>query len=138
MSRILSALGAVLLAGLLSSCGHPTSLQSISVTPTTVQVIGQSAPGTGSAIQFKAFGKFAHPSETREITNEVVWDSNIPDVVTVDSHGMARSGLCGVAQVTATATNAIGVPLSSLAVLTASADFTVADPSDMNCPQPTP
>ena len=136
MSRMLKALGAVLSAGLLFGCGHPTSLQSVEIAPTTVQVIGQAAPGTGGQIQFKAYGHFAHPTETRDITNEVQWFSNIPDVATVDSHGLATSGLCGIAGVTATATNAIGVPFSSDAVLTATATFTVADPNDTSCPQP--
>ena len=92
----------------------------------------------GAQIQFKAYGHFAHPMETRDITDQVEWASDIPDVATVDSHGLATSGICGIAGVTATATNAIGVPFSSEAVLTATATFTVAVPNDLSCPQPGP
>ena len=96
------------------ACGNPTILQSISVSPSEVTFQGI---GTGVTAQLTAYGTFIHPSETRDITNEVTWTSAIPAVVTVDS----RTGLvtnngvgCGTTVITATADRKmVGVGSSS-------------------------
>lgn len=118
---------------LIPSCGHPTQLASISVQPAGVTVFGR---GANAQAQFTATGQFIHPTETRDITSQVTWSTLFPDVATIDSKGVATSGFaCGITVITATAGNDIGVPFDSKAITTATATFTVADPSDPICPK---
>jgi hypothetical protein len=115
------------------NCGHPTQLTSVDISPTSVTVIGR---GGSLHVQFTATGKFIHPTETRDITKQVTWSSALPDVATIDQNGVATSGLaCGFTPITATAGHDIGVPFDDKAVTSASAQFTVADPTDPICPK---
>jgi Bacterial Ig-like domain (group 2) len=116
-----------------AGCGHPTTLTGLSITPTTVTVIGR---GVGATAQLTAYGSFAHPSETRDITTRVTWTSAIPEVATVQN-GLVTSGpACGVTTITATAGRDVLGSGSSQGIMTATATFTVADPNDQFCPQP--
>jgi hypothetical protein len=86
--------GVVLLAMVLPSCGHDRQLVSIAVTPT-----GANIGGTGITVQFTAVGTYIHPPQTRDITSQVIWKSDAPqviDFVTPGSPGLATSGaFCG-------------------------------------------
>ncbi|MDE3149087.1 MAG: Ig-like domain-containing protein, partial [Acidobacteriota bacterium] len=68
------SLGALLLIGLmvsLTSCGNPSGLDSIQVTPVT------SAIAAGGSVQLTATGKFGnakHPS-SQDVTGQVTWTS---------------------------------------------------------------
>lgn len=118
---------------LIPSCGHPTQLASITVQPSGATIFGI---GTNANVQFTAQGQFVHPTETRDITTQVTWASDVPDVVTINSSGLATAGpACGIATITATAGNNIGVPFSPQAITTATAQFTVADAAIQSCPQ---
>jgi hypothetical protein len=117
-------------------CGHPTTMVGLTVTPTTAGVVGE---GVAGQIQFKALGQFVHPTETRDVTNQVAWSSAIPNVVTVNQQGLATSGLaCGVSTITATAGEPLIGNVGTGAIVTATASFTVANPANTSCPQTIP
>lgn len=88
-SRYLKGSLILALALSLAGCASP-SLVSIAITPTT-QYFGYSS---GLTVQFTAIGTFAqgnHPKSTRDITNEVTWKSNTPDIATVSSTGLVTT-----------------------------------------------
>jgi len=117
-------------------CGHPTTMVALTVTPSTAGVVGV---GGGGQIQFKATGQFVNPSENVDVTNQVAWSSLVPQVVTVNAQGLATSGLaCGVSAITATASEPLIGNVGVGAIVTGTASFTVADPSDPACPQSIP
>ena len=117
-------------------CGHPTTMTSMTINPTTAGVVGT---GGGGQIQFKAYGNFINPTGTREITTQVTWQSLVPEVATVDQKGLATSGtVCGVAGLVATAHTPLIGPGASNSVVTGTASFIVADPNNKGCPQTIP
>lgn len=132
MAKLYLVVASVFFMSFLLSCGHPTQLASIDVRPASVTVIGR---GANITAQFNADGHFVHPVETRDITTQVKWTSTLPEVASIDSNGVATSGLaCGVTTITATAGNNIGVPFTPQAITIATAQFTVSDPTDPLCP----
>jgi hypothetical protein len=91
----------------LLSCGHDQQLTSIAIQPDTETFGSSSTPvqnNAGSTVQLRALGTFIHPPVTKDVTSQVTWSSNTPDMVTVDSSGMlTASGIaCGNALVSAT------------------------------------
>jgi hypothetical protein len=93
----------------LPSCGHDQQLVSVSIQPGTETFGSATVPVSADAglnVQLKAFGSYIHPPVTKDITNQVTWDSNTPDMVTVNSAGLlTATGLaCGNALVSATVT----------------------------------
>src|SRR5205085_1397824 len=60
----------------------------------------------GANVQLRALGSFIHPPVTKDITNQVAWASNTPDMVTVNSTGLitATGGACGGTIISATVT----------------------------------
>jgi hypothetical protein len=93
----------------LASCGHDQQLVSISVQPTTETFGAANVPVSADAglnVQLRAYGSYIHPPVTKDITNQVTWASNTPDMVTVNSTGvLTATGLtCGNALVSATVT----------------------------------
>jgi uncharacterized protein YjdB len=78
-----------LLAGLvplLAGCNSP-ELVSIAITPSTQYFTFS----TGLSVQFRAIGTYDqgdHPVTTQDITDEVTWKSNSPDIATVSSTGL--------------------------------------------------
>jgi hypothetical protein len=92
---------------LFSSCGHEQQLVSMEIQPSTetfgatnIPVIGD----TGLTVQLRALGNFIHPPVTKDITSQVVWTSNSPQIVTVDANGLVTvtGQACGDALVSAT------------------------------------
>jgi len=115
------------------SCGHPTTMVSLTVSPAATGVVGV---GGGGQVQFTATGQFVHPIETRDVTNQVAWSSAIHDVVTVNQQGVATSGVvCGVSTITATAGEPLIGQVGPGAIVTGTASFTVANPNNPSCPQ---
>jgi len=136
MQKLCWVLLAAVLLLLPLGCGHPTEMVALTVTPTTAEVIGV---GSGAQVQFQALGQFIRPDETRDVTNQVTWTSAAPSVVTVDAQGLATTGTnCGSVTITATAGQPLVGPIGPGAIIFGTATFTVADPSNPNCPQPTP
>jgi hypothetical protein len=110
----------------LSSCGRSQQLVSIQVQPSS-ETFGLSstpvAEDAGLQVQLKAYGTYIHPPVTKDITNEVTWFSNTPQMMTVNSTGLVTvTGVsCGATLVSATSntnTSAGGIS-SSGAVVTA-------------------
>ena len=116
----------------LSSCARSTKLTGITIQPPS---------GTFGAVdptiffQFKALGTYIHPPKTVDITNQVTWQSDNPQVIQITSAGVASSNLnCGVAQVFAEMHD------SGSDIVSNSASLTVDGPASLGCtpagPQP--
>lgn len=85
-----------------SSCARSQELVSITIDPSTVTFL---SPFTTLTFQLKAYGTFIHPPETKDLTNQVTWQTSAPLLSTVTSTGVVAvsgNGSCGVNQVTAT------------------------------------
>jgi len=101
---------ALLLAASLAttlSCGHDQQLVSISIVPGTETFGDATIPvsdDAGLAVQLRALGQYIHPPVTKDITDQVTWSSNTPDMVTVNSTGLiTATGLsCGGTVISAT------------------------------------
>lgn len=102
----------VAVAGLLlgvESCGRDQQLVSIQIQP-AVETFGSSTTpvidNAGSQVQLRALGTYIHPPVTKDITNQVTWSSNTPQMFTVDSTGLltATGESCGGTLISATVT----------------------------------
>lgn len=91
------------------SCGHDQELVSIAITP-LVETFGASdipvPDDRGLNVQLRALGTYIHPPVTKDITDQVTWTSNTPQMVTVDSTGLitATGETCGNSIISATLT----------------------------------
>jgi hypothetical protein len=91
----------------LSSCGHDQELTAITVQPATETFGASNIPvpaDAGLNVKLRAFGSYIHPPVTKDITNQVTWSSNTPQMVTVDATGTitATGNACGNTLVSAT------------------------------------
>ena len=107
------------------SCGHDQQLVSIAVQPTTETFGAANIPvsaDAGATVQLRALGSYIHPPVTKDITNQVQWSSNTPQMVTVNSTGLITvTGLaCGGTLISATVTtnSSAGNRSSSGAIVT--------------------
>jgi len=99
------ALAAFLVTAL--SCARDQQLVSITIQPDTETFGAANIPlsaDAGLSVQLEALGTYIHPPVTKDITNQVTWSSNTPEMVTVDPTGLlTATGLaCGNALVSAT------------------------------------
>ncbi len=95
---ILGVVGAGALLLSLSNCARSTQLEGISITPSSGGTFGAVDPTL--YFQFKAIGTYIHPPKTVDITDQVDWQSDNPQVIQITSAGVASpSQGCGVAQV---------------------------------------
>jgi hypothetical protein len=126
ISRFCFALTTVVFLVGLASCGHEQQLVSISVQPQT-EVFGAAnipvSANAGATVQLRAIGNYIHPPVSKDVTNQVVWSSNTPDMVTVDAATglITATGLaCGDTLISATVTtnHSIGNVSSSGAIVT--------------------
>jgi len=126
----LVALGASLS---LPSCGHSQKLVSLAVGPPTASY---SSPQAGEVL-FSATGTYIHPPETKIITDQVTWSTDVPELLVLNYKGVAGAVApsggtnCGVADIIATAPEGTG---GSENVVIAYATVTVNDPVQVNCP----
>ena len=100
---------ALSLLATLSACGHDQQLVSITIQPTTEIFGATNIPvplDAGLNVQLRALGSYIHPPVTKDITDQVTWVSNTPDMVTVNATGLitATGNSCGDTIVTATIT----------------------------------
>lgn len=111
MSDRLSALLGLFLAAFLlstmSACGHDQQLESITVIPAVENFGSTKTPlmdDAGLNVQLRALGSYIHPPVTKDITSQVTWTSNTPQMVTVDANGViTATGLaCGGTIISAT------------------------------------
>lgn len=102
-----------------SSCGDPQTLQSITIQPGSETIGASDIPvssDAGAQVQLRALGTYLHPPVTKDITNQVTWNSNDTQMFTVNSAGLltATGSACGGTLVSATVqTNTDGSGLSS-------------------------
>jgi hypothetical protein len=111
----------------LSSCARNTHLVSISVQP---------GNGTFAAVdpslffQYKAYGTYIHPPKTVDITDQVTWQTDNPQVAQVTSAGVVSPNTnCGVAQIFATMHDSPNDIVSNMV------SITVQGPASEGCPQ---
>ena len=109
----------------LSSCGRDQQLVGITVQPATETFGASNIPvpaDAGLQVQLRALGNYIHPPVTKDITDKVVWSSNTPQMMTVDSSGLltVTGGTCGATLVSATVTtnSSAGGLTSSGAIVT--------------------
>jgi hypothetical protein len=101
------------------SCGHDQQLVGISIEPSTETFGAATIPvsqDAGLNVQLRALGSYIHPPVTKDITAQVTWATDTPQMVTVNSTGvLTATGLvCGNAIVSATVkTNSSSGGLSS-------------------------
>lgn len=104
---VLVATGCLLLS--VASCGRSQELVSIAIQP-SVETFGSSTTqvidNAGAQVQLRALGSYIHPPVTKDITNQVTWASNTPQMFTVNSTGLlTATGLaCGGTLVSASLT----------------------------------
>jgi Bacterial Ig-like domain (group 2) len=137
MSRFCMGLATVVCLVGLTSCAHEQQLVSISVQPQTETFGSPTIPvsaNAGSTVQLRAIGNYIHPPVSKDITNQVVWSSNTPDMVTVDATtGLitANGQACGDTLISATVTtnHSIGNVGSSGAIVTGTMTASVVCPT---------
>jgi hypothetical protein len=130
---IFAILAAATLLLSLSSCGYNQHLESIQVQPSSVTFL---SPETNITFQLKAYGTYIHPPEKKDITNQVTWQADSADLVTVSSAGVVsttQTGHCGITSVNATVYTDSGN--TNGPVVTGSATITVNDTTVPVCPQ---
>lgn len=89
------------------SCGDPQELVSIAIQPGTETFGASNIPVSslaGAQVQLRALGTYVHPPVTKDITDQVTWFSNTPQMVTVNSTGLIKvtGGPCGGTLISAT------------------------------------
>jgi hypothetical protein len=90
----------VLLMALAPGCARDQTLTSIQIQPAGA-TFGAVDPSL--VVNFKAFGTYEHPPQTKDITTLVTWQSDTPQVAQVTSTGaVSPSTNCGTANVFAT------------------------------------
>jgi hypothetical protein len=92
-----------------ASCGRSQELVSIQIQPNVQNVGATNIPvqdDANSQVQLRALGTYIHPPVTKDITSQVTWASNTPQMFTVNSTGLlTATGLsCGGTLVSATIT----------------------------------
>jgi len=120
----LTGIGFLLLSVL--TCGRDQQLVSIAIQPTTETFGATNIPvsaDAGLSVQLRALGTYIHPPVTKDITNQVTWTSNTPDMVTVNSTGLitVTGNSCGGTLISATVqtNHSSGNVSSSGAIVTA-------------------
>jgi hypothetical protein len=130
------ALGALVAMGAvfsLPSCGHHQKLVSLTVSPATALY---PTPEAGQVV-FSAIGTYIQPPATKDITNQVKWSTDVPELLTLNYQGVpgavAPNGLggCGVADIIATAPEGTG---GASNIVPGYATVTVNNPAVLTCP----
>jgi hypothetical protein len=125
---ILALIAAAAFMSSLSSCAFNSHLQSIQVQPSSGGTFG--AADASLFFQFKAFGSYSHPPRTVDITDQVNWQSDNPQVVQVTSLGVVSPSPdmgCGLANIFATLQD------GSNDVVSNSVPVTVDGPASSGC-----
>ncbi len=115
----------------LPSCGSNQKLISITVNPSGGIVFGSVNPSLFA--QLTATGVYEHPPATKDVTGEVTWASDVPEVALVSSTGrVTPNTACGVSNVTAS----IKTKNPSGNIISGTTSVTVDGPSP--CPNTAP
>lgn len=84
--QLITVLSLVLVTALMPSCARDQQLTQIQIQPNGGITFGAADPALSA--NFKAFGTYVHPPQTKDITNQVLWQSSIPLLATVTSAGV--------------------------------------------------
>jgi Divergent InlB B-repeat domain len=130
------ALGALVVVGAvlsLPSCGHDQKLMGITVSPPAFTFLTVSQ---GQTTTFKAYGSYIHPPSMKDITTQVTWNADVPQVITVASGAAAggtvtTAGGCGLSDISATAPEGTG---GASNIVVGFGSVTVNDPNNKICP----
>jgi hypothetical protein len=96
---ILALIAAASLLFSLSSCAYNQHLVSINI-PESGGTFGGIGPG--AYFDFTAIGTYIHPPATKDITDQVTWRSDNPQVVQVSNTGVVSPNIaCGLANISA-------------------------------------
>jgi len=128
-SILLGLLAAAILLSV-SGCARETRLVQITINPPTFTFL---TANSGLQVQFTALGRYIHPPETRDITSQVTWKTETPQIIDVSSSGMvsATGDGCGVVGVSASSNKDTE---SSKEIVIGFATVTVNDPTRSVCP----
>ena len=111
------------------SCAHDRQLVDITIHPGGATF---TTPDPASQVQFSAIGSFVHPPEKKDITSQVTWKTDIPQLITVNAGVVSPTGAgCGIADISASFDKGTA-PSGNLVI--AYATVTVKDPTDPLCP----
>lgn len=113
----------------LSSCAHNQHLVGINIQPGdgTFATVDPSA-----FFQYKAYGSYIHPPKTIDITSQVTWQTDNPQVAQFTSAGVVSPNTnCGIAQIFATMHD------SPNDIVSNQVSITVDGPASLGCPQGT-
>ena len=132
-SYIAIIFGALVVAGAalsMPSCGHDQKLVGLTVSPSSVTFLAEDAvPAV-----LHAYGTYIHPPATKDITQQVTWASNAPAMLVftpvAGGEQVAPNGICGIADVSATAPEGTG---GAANIVVAYAAMTI-DGTGPNCP----
>src|SRR5437667_10824308 len=64
------------------SCAHDRELVDITIHPGGATL---PTPDPSAQVIFSALGGFVHPPETKDMTNQVTWKTDIPQLITVNT-----------------------------------------------------
>jgi hypothetical protein len=115
------------------SCAYNQHLESIQVQPAGASTFGAIDPAL--FFDFKAYGTYIHPPQTKDITNLVTWVTDNPQVIQVTSTGVVSPNVdCGVGNISATFEDGSNLVVSNAVAVT------VNGPASSGCtpagPQP--
>jgi hypothetical protein len=116
----------------MSGCAFNQHLVSIQISPSSGSF---GAVDPTIFFNFTALGTYLHPPATKDITTQVTWSSDNPQVVQISSSGVASPNLnCGVANITASFNDSPNDVVSNTSTIT------VDGPTSLGCtpagPQP--
>ena len=131
MKKWLGLLGVCAIGAQFLSCSSGQQLLSISITPSSETFL---APDPTLNVQLVAYGTYAHPPATKDITNQVTWKSNTPQIAVVSSTGLLSPAGTGCGGAIISATLLTNNPTGNVGVATMTA--TVDDIAVPSCPQP--
>ena len=96
--RYVSSVATLLAATNFLSCGNQRKLVSIQVQPGSAKFL---TPTTLSPIVFTSLGTYKHPPDTRDITKQVAWKTDNPDLLNIGGGIVTPKGGCGIGDISA-------------------------------------
>lgn len=124
----LALVSVVLATALNLSCMHERKLVGIVVEPGAATF---GTPDPTAQIHFTALGQYIHPPDTRDITSQVTWKTDIPQLLSVNGGVVSPAGGCGIANISASMNQGGNLVIGFATV-------TVDDPTNPICPGGSP
>lgn len=130
LSALVGLFAACVLLASLSSCAREQQLVGITIQPGTATF---GAPDPNAQIVFTALGSYIHPPETKDLTSQVTWKSDVPQLLDVNAGVVspAVGGGCGIVDISASYTKGSS-PGGNL--IMGYATVTIQNPAIAACP----